>query len=211
MSRKNHHTNLTTLSPIEQEPDDPGRRVELIREFLSLQSLSGHDNQLLRQCPMVHMARIQVIDNILPAMGASNPDSLKNSYLLMVAEIDGEVDDFLDALYNGPQQVFSWDDWDRVGTQHSDYVHHLWGQCIGYPQQTGAVFFRNYMHRCRIKVMLPYAAYQHTVSEIRELEFRQSSFADFVAEHQRLGQDDLYTAWKTYRKKLAERTGGTPK
>lgn len=207
MNKKNKHTNLTTLSPIEHRPNDPDGRVERIKEFLSLQTLGGHDNQLMRNCPMVHMARIQVIDNILPSMGANQPDSLKSSYLLMVAEIDGEVDDYLDALYNGPSHPFSWTDWDLDGAQHSDYVHRIWGQCIGYPQQTGAVFFRNYIHRCRIKVMMPYAAYTHTVSEIQKFESRQARFAEFVASNQRLGQEDLYAAWKSFRQGINQHPG----
>ena len=108
MSSRPKHVNLTSLSPIEYRLNDPDGRIEDIKEFLAEEGHKRPADQLMNACPMVHMCRIQVIEDIIPAMGAQPADSLKSSYLMMVAEISGTVDDFLDSLYNGPQQVFSW-------------------------------------------------------------------------------------------------------
>lgn len=197
MSKRPEHLNLTSLSPIEYRPNDPDGRVEAIREFLAEEGHKRPEDQLLHSCSMVHMCRIQVIDDIIPAMGARPADSLKSSYLLMVAEISGSVDDFLDAVYNGPQQVFSWENWVKVGERHSNFVKNIWGRCIGYPDRTGAVFFRQYIKRCRIKITLPFAAYDYTVGEVLDFKRRQEDFAQFVARSRRM---DAATKWQEWKK-----------
>ena len=193
--KKNKHTSLVTLSPIEYRPDDPDDRIATVSHTLELEARKTHSDQLLRQCPMLHMARAQIIDNIIPPMGQHPPDSLKSKYLLFVAEIDGEVDDFLDALYNGPQFPFDWAKEAAERKRHAEFVRNVWGQCIGYPDDAGCVFFRQYMSRCRIKVTLPFKAYNFTVAEIDRAAQNQAQFASFVEAHQGLGPDELHKAW----------------
>jgi len=195
------HTSLVTLSPIEYRHDDPDGRLKTISDTLEYQAkLSVNDpaKQIVQCCPAVHMARLQIIDNVIPEMGQHPPDSLKSKYLLFVAEVDGSVDDFLDALYNGESDPFDWANEEDNRRAHADFVHNVWGQCIGYPEDRGCVFFRQYMHRCRIKVRLPFAAYNYTVAEIHEARDIQVKFADFVEANQGLGPDELFSRWQTF-------------
>lgn len=213
---KPKHVNLTTLSPIEYRHDDPRGRIEDIREYLAREGRKPHDQQLFASCDMAHMIRLQVLDDVIPAMGQENPDSLKSKYLLMVAEISGSVDDFLDFLYSGPYkttgsdgteasgQVFSWKGWGDSSRRHSKFVSELWGRCIGYPRQadgrpyTGAVFFRQYMKRCRVKITLPFAAYDDTVSEVLNYQKRQEDLAEFAMRTQGLPAEELHKQWQEY-------------
>jgi len=196
--KKNKHTSLVTLSPIEYRSDDPENRIATVSRTLETEARKTHSDQVLRQCPMLHMARAQIIDNVIPSMGQQPPDSLKSKYLLFVAEIDGEVDDFLDALYNGPQYPFDWDKEADARSKHANFVKNIWGQCIGYPDDAGSVFFRQYMTRCRIKVTLPFKAYNFTVDEIDRATRIQAQFASFAEANQSLGPDDLHKAWQDF-------------
>ncbi len=136
-------------------------------------------------------------------MGGVPVDSLKSAYLMIFADIDGDVDDFLDALYNGPQSPFSWEKGDEDSNNHAEFVRNLWGQCIGYPQETGSVFFRQYIHRCRIKGTLPYAAYDHSVDDVKQAKHTQEEFAAFVTRTQQLDANALHAAWKEFKKSYA--------
>ena len=198
LKKKIKHTSLVTLSPIEYRSDDPDNRIATVSRTLELEARKTHSDQLLRQCPMLHMARAQIIDNVIPPMGQHPPDSLKSKYLLFVAEIDGEVDDFLDALYNGPQFPFEWDKERAERKRHAAFVRNVWGQCIGYPDDAGCVFFRQYMRRCRIKVTLPFKAYNFTVAEIDRAATNQAQFASFFEAHQGLSPEELHKAWQEF-------------
>lgn len=193
--KKNKHTSLVTLSPIEYRHDDPDDRIATVSRTLEVEARKSHSDQILRQCPMLHMARAQIIDNVIPPMGQHPPDSLKSKYLLFVAEIDGEIDDFLDSVYNGPQFPFDWEKEATEQKRHADFVKNVWGQCIGYPDDAGCVFFRQYMARCRIKVTLPFKAYDFTVDEIDRAVKNQAQFASFVEANQGLEPEALHKAW----------------
>lgn len=200
-SKKNRHTSFVTLSPIEYRHDDPDGRLKTISDTLETEANNANrapEKQILSRCPMVHMARAQIIDNVIPPMGQLPPDSLKSKYLLFVAEVDGSIDDFLDALYNGPQNPFDWAAEAKTRKEHADFVGNVWGQCIGYPDDPGCVFFRQYMRRCRIKVRLPFAAYNYTVAEINEARTKQAEFTDFVEANQGLGPEALFARWKEF-------------
>jgi hypothetical protein len=198
-SKKHEHTSLVTLSPIEYRSDDPDGRLKTVSTTLEAESNKKHADQILRQCPMVHMARLQIIDDVIPPMGQQPPDSLKSKYLLFVADVDGSIEDFFDSLYNGALHPFDWAADASTKKQHADFVQSLWGQCIGYPQDRGCVFFRRYLQRCRIKVSLPFAAYDFTVAEIIDAKEKQAMFARFVAATQDMGPDELFSEWEEFR------------
>ena len=74
----------------------------------------------------------------------------------------------------------------------------LWGRCIGYPDRTGAVFFRNYIQRCRVDVTLPFAAYDYSVQEVLEFKRRQEEFADFVIRTRGMDPATKWAEWKAF-------------
>ncbi len=177
------HSFLTAISPIEHRAADPDGRLRALREAL-------HTHQQLaspfRECPMAHMARLQVIDTLRPAMGETQSVPLKSSYLLFVAELDGGVPDFLDCLY-------------RVGR---DFVHHVWGRCEGYPRYEGAVFFRRYIGRCQITDPMPYSAFDTSVPGILLSLARKEGLSDFAAAAVGLDDAALQRAWRERREAL---------
>jgi hypothetical protein len=173
---KSKHTYLTALSPIEYRADDPDRVLAGVRE-----TLRRHEQLAspFRRCAMAHMVRLQVIDQARPPMGAQDAAPLQSSYLLFAAELDGGVDDFLDALYRAD----------------AGFVHALWGRCIGYPPYAGPVFLRRYIARCRLRGELPYAAFDASVGQtLRALSLKER-FGDWVGETQGLPAAELQRRW----------------
>ncbi|HET7843976.1 MAG TPA: hypothetical protein VFL14_07485 [Xanthomonadales bacterium] len=184
------HTYLTALSPIEYRADDPQGNLAAVRE-----ALRRHEQRRspFKQCPMVHMVRLQVIDKVRPPIGAQRAAPLQSSYLLLAAELDGSVDDFLDCLH-------------RVD---SGFVRNVWGRCIGYPRYDGAVFLRRYIARCTLRGELPYAAFGLSVGRTLEALALKERLSDFVAAAQGLDAARLQQEWQRQRQGLV-RTGAIP-
>ena len=178
------HTYLTALSPIEYRPDDPDGVLAGVREALRTHE---QEDSPFRQCPMAHMVRLQVIDTARPPMGDQDAAPLQSSYLLLAAELDGGVDDFLDCLY-------------RVD---SGFVMRLWGRCIGYPRCDGAVFLRRYIARCRIEGELPYAAFDASVAQTLDALALKERFGEWVSAAQGLDAAALQRHWLASRRALA--------
>lgn len=174
------HTYLTALSPIEHRADDPDRRLAGVRAALAAQS---QYESALCNCPTVHMLRLQVIETLKPAMGDTGGVHLRSAWLLCVAELDGCVDDFVDALYRSD----------------ADFVHATWGRCTGYPPYRGAVFLRRYLARCRFGGELPYAAFAATVGQTRIAIERKEQLGAFVAAAQGLDPGALHAAFAAAR------------
>jgi len=179
------HSFLTALSPIEYRRDDPEGRIADIRR---VQRDHGQGNSPFQECPMTHMVRLQIIDSLAPPMGDVSGRNLKTKYLLFVADIDGGVDDFLDCLY-------------RV---NPDFVHGIWGRCLGYPEYRGAVFFRRYIASCQFEKPLGYAGFPASVGHTLRALAQKNSLADWVAAHRGMDNADLQEAWRRDRARFVD-------
>lgn len=184
MSKPSYNAVLA-FSPIEYRREDPEQREADIRSALA--AMQGQES-IFAQCDMAHMVRLQVIDQIKPAMGGAVQHPLKTKYLLFCADIDGELPDFLDALY---------------GSQ-PDVVHKLWGRCLGYPQYEGAVFFRRYIERCLVGKPLSFCAFPgSTVQDIKRLISLQKEISGFAARVQGAPVNVLRQAWRDLQPQIA--------
>jgi len=171
------HSFLTALSPIEYRHDDPDGRLAGVREAILTHE---QDNSPFQHCPMAHMVRLQLIDQLTPPMGDVSGKQIKTKYLLFVADIDGGVDDFLDCLYR----------------TNADFVEAVWGRCLGYPDYKGAVFFRRYISRCMFTDPLGYAGFPASVGEMPKALANTQALADWIGQHQGLSAAELQKAWR---------------
>ncbi|WP_417461271.1 hypothetical protein [Kordiimonas sp.] len=178
------HSFLTALSPIEFRHNDPEDREANI-----LEAISEHeqDNSPFKACPMVHMARLQILDQLTPPMGDTSGARLKTKYLLFVVDLDGGTDDLLDCLYRTAP----------------GFVHAVWGRCLGYPAYKGSVFFRRYIARCMFSNPLGYAGFPLSVQETLQKLARKQAMADWATRHQGLSDADLRAAWQRDHEALA--------
>lgn len=184
------HSFLTALSPIEFREHDPDDRLSLIR-----QTLIDHEQKHspFRDCPMVHMSRLQIVDQLPPPMGDVSGAKLKTKYLLFAVDIDGRIDDFLDCLYR----------------THPQFVRGVWGRCLGYPPYEGAVFFRRYITKCLFNKPLAYAGFAAGVDDILRALGRKQALAEWVSAHQGKSDQELNGAWRRDRRKFV--TPNVPK
>ncbi|MBL4789298.1 MAG: hypothetical protein JKY60_09710 [Kordiimonadaceae bacterium] len=182
---------MTAVSPIEYRKDDPDGRVAEIR-----QALLDHEqgNSLFRACPMVHTARLQILDQLTPPMGDVSGAGLKTKYLLFAVNIDGCIDDFLDCLYRAD----------------ANFVLAVWGRCLGYPTYRGAVFFRRYISRCLFKKPLGYDAFPASVEDTLRVLTRKQALASWVASHQGMNDAELKEAWSRDRDRFINPDLPTP-
>lgn len=171
------HSFLTALSPIEYRPNDPDGRIAGIREMILTHEQSESP---FKDCPMVHMARFQILDQLTPPMGDMSGKNLKTKYLMFVADIDGSVDDFLDCLF-------------RVG---SDFVAKTWGRCLGYPDYHGAVFLRRYIASCSFHKPLAYAGFPTSVQDNLRALTRKQALASWVRDHEGKSAAERQAAWR---------------
>jgi hypothetical protein len=178
------HSFLTVLSPIEWRANDPENKIKVIRDTLQSHE---QENSPFRNCPMVHMARVQIIDQLTPTMGDRSETNLKTKYLLFVADIDGSTDDFLDCLYR----------------ENANFVQNVWGRCAGYPDYSGAVFFRRFIHRCMFSGELGYAGFPASAEDTITALTQKKMLATWVRQHQGLSNEELQRAWQRDREKLA--------
>jgi hypothetical protein len=173
-------TLITAMSPIEIKPahvvtKDIAARIAAISEATSPSPFA--------MCPMLHMARLIVIDDLRPKLGALPSASLRTNYLLFVAAIDGSLDDFLDCLY----------------AADPDFAQGVWGRCLGYPEgRQGPVYLRRYIARSLLPVQLPFVAFPgHTALEIRRALRIHSNMLDWMGDVRRSDMTDaeLMAAW----------------
>jgi hypothetical protein len=173
-------TLFAAMSPIEVKPAY-GVTTEIAARIADVSESSSPSP--FAKCPMVHFARLVVLDDLIPKLGSSPSASLRTNYLLFVAAIDGELDDFLDCLYAADPQ----------------FVHDVWGHCLGYPEDgQGPVFLRRYLARSLLPVQLPFVAFQdHTALDIRGAVSIHADMLDWMAEDRSsVGDAELMADWQ---------------
>jgi hypothetical protein len=177
---KPKQTLITAMSPIEVKPaygvtNEIAARVAEVSESTSPSPFA--------KCPMLHFARLVVLDDLIPKLGSSPTTSLRTNYLLFVAAIDGELGDCLDCLYAADPQ----------------FVQDVWGRCLGYPDEgQGPVFLRRYITRSLVPVQLPYVAFPgDTALDIRRAVSIHADMLDWMSEDRSgAGDAELMADWQ---------------
>jgi hypothetical protein len=188
---------LTVLAPIADDPDSRLHHLEVIEK--KLEKLRMIDRSPFERCPALHMARFVVLDELPLQLGDRRREFLSRNYLLFIAELSGDVDDFLDELYQNAGVL----------------VRSIFGHCAGFPRalkeardgEEGvaarvafrAVYFRRYLRRHEVKTLIPFAGVDLGVRDIKDAIETQSSVAKFVAEHPpRKTDQEIYDDWREH-------------
>jgi hypothetical protein len=179
-------TLIAAMSPIEVKPKHAETvRITKLVEAVGTSSAASP----FAKCPMLHMARFVVLDDLRPKLGSIPASSLRTNYLLFVAAVDGQLDDFLDCLYEVDPK----------------FVHGVWGRCLGYPEdpqgenRRGPVYLRRYIARSLLPVQLPFVAFPgHTALDIRGAVSIHAAMLEWIAtvHCSRLDDADLMTRWQ---------------
>jgi hypothetical protein len=190
------YTHVTVIAPLGRGGIDGAHRAaRVLAERLRQPRWREIEGEVLAHCGMVHMARFQLIDRLTPEMGAGKYDRMSSKYLLFAAEIDGRSDDFYDHLYRFDRRNRIVDPGD------GGFVRRIWGNCRGFPRQTGEVFFRRFMERFEVRASIKYAGVDASAREILEALLVQALWRAFPrTEGSPMAFDE---AWRSLRGVLA--------
>ncbi len=193
---------LTVLSPIDYVRGGSQKKLEDLQRFLdalpSTEPYEAEDERAkspFSSTSCVHRARFLIIDEIPVQMGNVKSGRLASKYLLFIAELDGERDDFLKELYK----------------KRTETVRNIWGNCVQFPEPCSPELFCKYMQVYEIKSTLPFSAYsgisQQKISKMLKV---RRTLTDFVVDNQASETNELYDAWQVFKNKV-ETLGIQPK
>ena len=177
---------LTMLSPIISGHSHGELHATRVRTAIT--SLERGADSALAQIDTLHLARLVIIDD-LPQQGVpTKEDHLQSKYLLFVADFDGELDAFLDALR----------------TRATDFVNAIWQHCEGFPGTTDAMAFRAYVARCHLTTTFGFSAYATTpLSRVLRALDTQRRLIRFLKDHQGAEPVALQAAFRSFTHELA--------
>lgn len=130
---------LTTLCPIKLGTENNYSFAALTRR--SLQDLQQHRcNELspMAQVPNTYLCRFFVLDDVSYQGKPARLDRLKSPYLVFVAEIHGDLETYLQGL------------WDRA----RDLVDNVWKYCVGFQEVDTVEQFIRYIKACQVETTL---------------------------------------------------------
>ena len=176
------------LTPIIADAPDDHTHLDALKSLMYGDNWYRIRKKHLEELPMLHMARFQIIEHLVPAMGdEAKADELLTKFLLFVAEADGQSYDLFDHMYREePQSV-------RVGTPESrtagTFVRSIWDHCVGYPEvaEDSIYRFRQYMQSHEIDTNLYYPATTRTRDEILNAMCKKQLTAAWISCQSRRG------------------------
>jgi hypothetical protein len=132
----------------------PGRAEELRDR---LEALPTGAESPLAGVGCVHFGRFVIVSRLVK-LGPME-ERLANEYLLFAADVDGPLDEFVEALRE----------------RMADEADAIWGHCVGYPGSSDREGFHAWLRHNQIDTQLPFAAYpEAALPEVLEaLELRR--------------------------------------
>ncbi len=135
---------LTVLSPIINANTTGTVHTAEIRHVLD--RLPQGAQSPLARIPMLHFARFAVLDDVRLQPIPAKEDHLSSKYMVFVADFDGTLDPFVDALL----------------ATASDFVTSVWQHCEGFPGTGNRAAFGAYLARCQVTTTFAFGAYATT-------------------------------------------------
>jgi hypothetical protein len=159
---------LTVFTPI-----IPGHEDELRAHIDNLPL--GPDSPLAK-LDRLHLARIQIFDELVYQGRPQKPDGLNHKQLLFTSTFDGELDPYLDQLC------------ERIGPDADRW----WRHCSGYPGTGDREAFKRYIQQHQVDTSLFASAFPTaTVRDIRHSLELRDKVAAFAADAQGLDAPTL--------------------
>ena len=164
---------LTVFTPI-----IPGHEDEL-RAHLDGLPL-GPDSPLAK-LDRLHLARIQVFDELVYQGPPQKPDRLTEKQLLFTSTFDGDLDPYLVEIC------------DRIGPEADRW----WSHCAGYPGTRDRAAFKRYIRDHQVDTSLFASAFPGaTVQDIHESLDLRAKVAAFAAQAQGLDAPTLHERFR---------------
>lgn len=138
-------------------------------------------NSPLAKLDRLHLARIQVFDELVYQGAPQKPDRLTSKQLLFTSTFDGDLDPYLDDICERiPAEADAW-----------------WCHCVGYPGTRHRPAFKRYIRDHQVDTSLFASAFPTaTVHDIRESLDLRARVAVFAAQAQELDAATLHQRFR---------------
>jgi hypothetical protein len=166
---------LTVLTPILRDAlGAPVSYRARLRELLS--QLPDEAESPFARVSTIHLCRLLIIEDSRYEGSPTKKDHFRDAYLLMSAELAGDLEDSLDALVAAAPEA----------------VDAIWRNCVGYPGIGDARAFVEYLKRCQIPTSFFFGGYpQASLREVLKALAVQEQFTEFAVAAQDLAPQAL--------------------
>jgi hypothetical protein len=165
---------LTVFTPIVAGREDDLRA--------HIDNLRLGDDSPLARLDNLHLARIQIFDELVYQGPPQKPDRLRARQLLFTSTFDGDLDAYLDRIC------------DRIGPEADRW----WSHCVGYPGTRDRQAFNRYMRAHKVDTSLVATAIPNAaVDDIRESLELRAKVAAFAADAQGLDAVALHERFRS--------------
>ncbi len=176
---------VTVLAPIRNGRTEGVHHASALRALLA--NLLQHSDSPFSDLGIVHTARLLVIDDLISESLPGKEDHIASRYLLMVADVDGDLRQFARALVHA----------------HADFANAVWGHCVGWPGALDADAVVQYFRDCEVNTALYFTGYPGaTAVQVLRALAQQKAFIEFASETRGLPSGELQQAFLEFRARM---------
>ncbi len=176
---------VTVLAPIRNGRTAGVHHASTLRALLA--STLRHEQSPFSDLGIVHTARLLVIDDLISESLPGKEDHIASRYLLLVADVDGDLKQFVQALTHA----------------HPDFANAVWGHCEGWPGAHAPEKVVQYFRDCEVNTALYFSGYPGaTAEEVLRALYQQQAFIDFAHTTRGLPSGELQNAFRDFRARM---------
>lgn len=173
---------VTVLTPIRNGTVMGVHHASKLRDRLARSLREGHSP--FATLRIVHTARLLVIDDLVSESLPGKEDHIASRYLLLVADVDGDLPTFVRALLHA-QPAFA---------------DAIWSHCVGWPGARAVNDVVQYFRDCQIDTSLYFSGYPGaTLQQTLRALHQQRAFIDFTHATRDMPPGELQAAFRAFR------------
>lgn len=180
---------LTLLCPIRPGVSKDGSDADLAGQSHAaslrayLERLGMHEDSPLARVPNTYLARFYVLSDVFYQGKPAVYEHLKSQYLVFSSNFHGELEPYLEGMWNGMKEE----------------VHKIWSHCVGFESVTGAASFITYIKKCQVKTTFFFmgSTDESQAQQLKALYLKQE-FSKFVFANQGKNPQDLQAAFRKF-------------
>ncbi|MDW3191189.1 MAG: hypothetical protein R8G66_02455 [Cytophagales bacterium] len=173
---------LTVLSPL-KEIDGSGQAViPKLRNLI--QSFNELDTTPMAKVPNTYLSRLWILEDVFFENYPHELEHLKSKYLVFTSNFHGELDTYLEGMFNAiPTEVQS-----------------IWQDCYGFDDKAlSPEGFKSYIKKCQVETTFYFngSTDDSLQDQLKSLYIKQE-FSRFVFDNAHKSSEELLTAFKAF-------------
>jgi hypothetical protein len=179
---------LTLLCPIrqgspEQCPEGMPEQTYSALIRYQLQQLRVSEESPMAKVPNTYLSRLFVLDDVPYQGKPANLEHLKSNYLVFSSNFHGELEDYLNGM------------WNTVNAELKAVLQY----CVGFEKVTNAATFIDYIKACQVTTTFFFVgSTDDSLAEQLKSLYLKQEFSKFVFENQGKGAAELQAAFEQF-------------